>query len=470
LKRPFVTALAKLLRTTAFKIIAVYLLVFALFAAGIIIYLGRHTQQLVFSQITETVDAEVQSLNEQYQIGGIRRLVDTVERRAAQPGSNLYLVTTASGDKLAGNLSDMPDSVLQNEGWAEILYRRSEDAKGAKPSRAVVRVFKIPGGFRILVGRDYEERDRLRQILAQPARWAVVLIVVMGIAGGVFIARRVLKRIDAMTATNERIMAGDLTGRLAVTGSGDEFDRLANSLNAMLERIEGLMAGLKQVSDNIAHDLKTPLTRLRNRAEEALRNAKSEGDYRAALESTIEESDGLIRTFNALLMIARAEAGEAREGMAEFDVSEVARSVAELYEPLAEEKGLRLAVEAPEVLQVRGNRELIGQALANLIDNALKYGVRAAGEGDIHIAAKQAEGRVLLSVADHGSGIPAADRPRVIERFVRLEASRSKPGAGLGLSLVAAVAHLHGGELLLEDNEPGLRATLSLPQRAAERA
>ncbi len=244
------TALAKLLRTTAFKIIAVYLLVFALFAAGIIIYLGRHTQQLVFSQITETVDAEVQALNEQYQIGGIRRLIDTVERRAAQPGSNLYLVTTFSGDKLAGNLSEMPDKVLQNEGWSEILYRRAEDGTNAKPSRAVVRVFTLPGRFHVLVGRDYEERDRLRQILAQPARWAVVLIVVMGVAGGVFIARRVLKRIDAITATNERIVAGDLSGRLAVTGSGDEFDRLANSLNAMLERIEALMgrheAGLRQ--------------------------------------------------------------------------------------------------------------------------------------------------------------------------------------------------------------------------------
>jgi len=461
-----VTALAKLLRTTAFKIIAVYLLVFALFAAGIIIYLGRHTQQLVFSQITDTIDAEVLSLNEQYQIGGIRRLTDTIERRAAQPGSNLYLVTTASGDKLAGNLNEMPDSVLQNEGWSEILYRRSEDSSAAKPSRAVVRVFTIPGGFHILVGRDFEERDRLRQILAQPARWAVVLIVVMGVAGGLFIARRVLKRIDAMTATNERIMAGDLTGRLAVTGSGDEFDRLANSLNAMLERIESLMGGMKQVSDNIAHDLKTPLTRLRNRAEEALRGPKSEADYRAALESTIEESDGLIRTFNALLMIARAEAGEAREGMADFDVSEVAHSVAELYEPLAEEKGMRLSVQAAGPIPMHGNRELIGQALANLIDNAIKYG-GSGQKGEISIAAKREGDRVLVSVADRGAGIPESDRPRAVERFVRLEVSRSKPGAGLGLSLVSAVARLHGGELRLEDNAPGLRAMLIFPSPAS---
>jgi len=460
-----VTALARLVRTTAFKIVAVYLLVFALFAAGVVFYLARHTQQLVVSQITETVDLEVRNLSEQYGIGGIRRLVDTIERRASQPGSNLYLVTTYSGDSLAGNIVDMPVSVLQNEGWSEITYRHSEGGNAAKESRALVRVVSLPGGFRLLVGRDFEERDRLRQILAQPARWAVVLIVVMGVAGGIFVARRVLKRIDSMTATNERIMAGDLSGRLAVTGSGDEFDRLANSLNAMLERIEALMSGLKQVSDNIAHDLKTPLTRLRNRTEEALRTAKSEADYRAALESTIEESDGLIRTFDALLMIARAEAGEARHGMTDFDANDVARSVVELYEPLAEEKGLRLAAEIDGPLPVHGSRELVGQALANLVDNAIKYGAaaRPGDKSEIHVAAHREDGSALLTVADRGRGIAVEDRGRAVERFVRLETSRTRPGVGLGLSLASAVARLHGGELRLEDNAPGLRVTLALP-------
>lgn len=465
------TALAKLIRTTAFKIVAVYLFVFALFAAGIIIYLGRHTQQLVVSQITETVGAEVESLQEQYRIGGIRRLIDMVNRRAAQPGSNLYLVTTYSGDRLAGNLTDTPLSVLENQGWSEISYRRAEEGNATRPSRAVVRVFFLPGNFRVLVGRDFEERDRLRQILARPARWAVVLIVVMGLAGGIFVARRVLKRIDAMTATNERIMSGDLSGRLMITGSGDEFDRLGNSVNAMLERIVALMAGLKQVSDNIAHDLKTPLTRLRNRAEEALRGSQTEAGYRAALESTIEESDGLIRTFDALLMIARAEAGEARKGMTDFDASDVAASVAELYEPLAEEKGMHLEVETPEPLPIHGNRELVGQALANLVDNAIKHGMSGeAGGGNIRIASGREDGRVLITVADHGAGIPAEDRPRAVERFVRLESSRSRPGAGLGLSLASAVAHLHGGELRLEDNAPGLRVILVLPDRPQEKA
>jgi signal transduction histidine kinase len=271
-----------------------------------------------------------------------------------------------------------------------------------------------------------------------------------------------------MTDTAQTIMHGDLTGRLPIAGTGDELDRLASHLNAMLERLEALMRGLKEVSDNIAHDLKTPLTRLRNRCEEALRVAGDKDQYRAALETTIEESDGLIRTFNALLMIARAESGQARDDMREFDAAEIAHDIGELYEPLAEEKGIALKVEADAPARIKGNRELVSQALANLVDNAIKYAeprkavngapaeivVRALNEGD----------RILLTVADSGPGIPEADRGRVVERFVRLEQSRSQPGSGLGLSLASAVARLHGGELTLEDNRPGLKSIIALPR------
>jgi signal transduction histidine kinase len=467
-----VTALGKLFRTTAFKLTLVYLTVFALFAMFLLAYFAWNTRRLITEQITQTVDAEISGLSEQYNLGGIRRLVIIVDNRARRPGSSLYLVTTNAGESLAGNVGSLPPGLLERAGWTETEYRRLDEAEGAE-HHALVRVIQLPGGFRLLVGRDLEERERLYDVVLSAGKWSAAIVVVLGLAGGFFVARRVLRRVDAMTETTRSIMEGDLGERLPVAGSGDELDRLAVNLNAMLERIEALMHGLKEVSDNIAHDLKTPLTRLHNRCEEALRTAKTESEYRAALESTIEESDGLIRTFNALLMIARAESGQARDNMSELDAADVARGVGELYEPLAEEKGLSLTVEAPSPVPVHGNRELISQALANLVDNAIKYAALANKAGNkaqaITVTAGTEGDRVLLSVVDQGPGIPASMRERVVERFVRLDQSRTVPGSGLGLSLVAAVARLHGGELKFEDNtlgpDPaGLKAIIALPR------
>jgi signal transduction histidine kinase len=463
-----VTALGKLLRTTAFQLTLVYLLVFILFAVSLLGYFALNTRRLITDQITNTVNSEIRGLREQYEQGGIRRLVTILELRSRRPGSNLYLVTTPSGEALAGNVSALEPGVLDHPGWIESTYRRIETQEDVE-HHALVEVVELPSGFRLLVGRDLEERERIYGIIANAGRWSFALVVVLGLAGGFFVSRRVLKRIDAMTETAHTIMAGDLAGRLPVAGTGDELDRLADNVNAMLERIEALMRGLKEVSDNIAHDLKTPLTRLRNRCEQALRGATGEADYRAALESTIAESDELIRTFDALLMIARAESGHARDNMAEFDAAEIARDVGELYEPLADEKGLALKVNAPHAAPVRGNRELVSQALANLVDNAIKYSAAETSKvngapAEIMVEAGADGERITLSVADHGPGIPDADRGRVVERFVRLEQSRSLPGSGLGLSLASAVARLHGGELKLEDNHPGLRSTIALPR------
>src|SRR5881275_1617608 len=458
------TALGKLLRTTAFKLTLVYLTVFALFAAFLLAYFACNTRRLITEQITQTVDAEITGLAEQYRQGGLRRLVFVVDARSRRPGSSLYLVTTRAGEGLAGNVGSLSTGILESAGWTETAYRRLDDPDGTE-HHALVRVFQLPGGFRLLVGRDLEERERLRDIVLAAGRWSLAIVIVLGLAGGLFVTRRVLRRVDDMTETTRTIMAGNLAGRLAIAGTGDELDRLASNLNAMLERIEALMRGLKEVSDNIAHDLKTPLTRLRNRCEEALRLAEDESQYRAALESTIEESEALIRTFNALLMIARAESGQARDGMTEFDAAEIARGVGELYEPLADEKGIHLKVEAPAAAPVHGNRELVSQALANLVDNAIKYGAEMNGaNAEIVVTARGEGDRILLAVADSGRGIPAPDRGRAVERFVRLEQSRSQPGSGLGLSLASAVARLHGGELKLEDNHPGLKTVISLPR------
>lgn len=465
------TALGKLIRTTAFKLLAAYLIIFALFAGSVIAYLGWHTQRLVTRQAVEAIENDTRFMQAQFERGGINRLVNLVNRRAGAPDAGLLLVTSFNGDPLAGNMMNLPLNFLDKQGWREINYVRTDDS-AAPPSRALVHVVFLPGEYRLLIGRDVVEREELRQIIIGPAVWGLALLVVLGMAGGLFITRRVLKRIDQMTAISDGIMAGDLSGRLAVSGTGDEFDRLALSLNAMLDRIEALMAGLKEVSDNIAHDLKTPLTRLRNRAEDALRTAASEDEWRLATERTIEESDGLIRTFDALLMIARAEAGQASAKMLRFDLAETVAGVAELYEPVADESGLDLKTEIAGPLPMHGVRELFGQALANLLDNAIKYSApETPGERrELDLRATRIGDRLRLVVADRGPGIPEADRPRALERFVRLEASRTRPGFGLGLSLVAAVVRLHGGTLSLEGNDPGLRVVIDLPLDLSDEA
>ena len=457
------TALGKLLRTTVFKLSLVYLVVFALGAGLVLMRVGMNVKDLFDDQIDQTVEAEIAGLSEQYRQGGIRRLVETVERRANQPGSSLYLVTTFAGERIAGNVAQLPVGVLERPGLIETRYARTDGI--IAEHRALARIFLLPGGFRLLVGRDLEDREALRGLMWRALFTSLGWLVLIGTAGGIFVAMRVLRRVDAMSASAQTIMSGDLAQRLPRTGSGDELDRLATSLNAMLERIGELMKGLQEVSDNIAHDLKTPLTRLRNGVDEALRTAQSPDDYRACLENVVEESEGLIRVFNALLMIARLESGAAQEAMQDFDVAEVARDVAELYDAVAEEQGVMLTLDVDAPLVMRGGRELIGQALANLVDNAIKYGQPSedGAQALVNIAARRMGERIELTVADRGPGIAAQDRARVLERFVRLEGSRSRPGSGLGLSLASAVARLHHGALRLDDNEPGLRVMLDLP-------
>ncbi|WGJ13646.1 ATP-binding protein [Methylocapsa sp. D3K7] len=456
-------ALGKLFRTTVFKISLAYLVISAIGAGLVLGTVGWNMKNVIDEQIAQTIDTNITGLSEQYAQGGIRRLVNIIQRRTRRPGAGLYLVTTAAGEPIAGNIATLPPAILANPGLVETAYQPPGDATGKH--RALVRVFMLEGGFRLLVGHDLEEGDRLRNILANALLTSLFWLIVIGTLGGLWVARRVLNRVDAINANARAIVAGDLSGRLNLAGTDDELDRLVRNFNAMLERISILMAGLKEVSDNIAHDLKTPLTRLRGGVEQALRTAKSPEEYRGALEKALEESDRLIQVFDALLSIARAEAGAGREGMTDFDAGAVARDVGELYEPVAEERGVALRVSAGSDLTLHGSRELVGQAIANLVDNALKYGSLAAAKPDasVEITARRSGRNIEFVVADQGPGIAEIDRPRVLGRFVRLENARSRPGSGLGLSLAAAVARLHNGSLRLEDNGPGLRVVIQLP-------
>ena len=323
--------------------------------------------------------------------------------------------------------------------------------------------------FILVVGRDIEDQRRFADTMWQVALWSVGLMSVLGVGAGLLVSRSVLRRIETVTETSRTIMAGDLTKRILLDGSGDELDRLSQSLNAMLTRIEELMGALREVSDNIAHDLKTPLNRLRNRAEAALRDPDGPAGYRDGLVKTIEEADDLIKTFNSLLLIARLEGGAVDDSMVAVDPASIIEDVTELYEPVAEEAGLHLDVAAERGLTIVANRELVGQAIANLVDNAIKYAAaeqpqgRANAQRAIAISLAKFGDTVEIAIADRGPGVAPQDRERALLRFVRLEKSRSRPGSGLGLSLVAAVARLHGGSIRLEDNAPGLRAVLALP-------
>jgi signal transduction histidine kinase len=463
-----VTALTKLFRTTTFRLSLTYLALFSAAAIVAIFYIYWNTTVLLSRQLNQTIDAELKGLAEQYRAGGLDQLVRTVADRTQTPGNSLYLVADGEGRRLAGNLSAVSPDLWNSLGPVEFVYRRPATG-GVERRLAFANVFRLPSGYRLIVGRDIEDRRELARMVRSAMLWGLGVMALFGIGGGYWVSRKLLARIDALSDTTRTIMEGDLTGRLPVNGSGDELDRLSESLNLMLARIEQLMAGLREVSDNIAHDLKTPLNRLRNRVEGALREPYGEPVYREALERTIEEADGLIKTFNALLSIARIEAGAGGENRETLDVSTLLRDVAELYEPVAEERGLVLKAEADAPIMVRADRQLLGQAIANLIDNAIKYGTaEVAGNGagaepevEVRVEAKGPVAEIV--VTDRGPGVPAADRERVLGRFVRLEASRSEPGSGLGLSLVAAVARLHGGSLRLEDNEPGLRVILALP-------
>jgi signal transduction histidine kinase len=460
-----------LLRTQAFRIVLVYVLLFAFSVGALLIFTYWNTRRTLDEQTSQIIEAEMTGLNEQYQRLGVRGLYDSVMNRSLHAGQALYILADSSHRVLAGNLDSWPSAFTGAGTFVEFDYERRLNGV-PETRRARGRLFPVetPGGsFYLLVAEDVHDRDLLQRMFTTTLPWTVALILGFGLLGGALMSRNMLRRLDSINRTSGEIVAGDLSRRVPVSGAHDEFDVLAANLNRMLDRIERLMKGMREVTDSVAHDLRTPLNRLRQRLEQQQARLQSVGSDTFEIERAIGDADQLIGTFNALLLIAETDAGTARNALSPLDLASVTADVCELYEPLAEEKNIRLTLIRPVGLHagdmmIEGNRGLISQALANLIDNAIKY---TPPGGHVTVRPAVSFQGVEISVADSGPGIAADERSRVVERFVRLEASRNSPGTGLGLALVQAVAHFHNAELILEDNAPGLRAILRFPRPAA---
>lgn len=457
-------ATLRLVRTHAFRLAALYFLVFAASVLSVLFFVYWTSANFVERQTEATLDAEITGLAEQYAQRGLSGLVQIVAARSAgdRGDAMLYLVTDPDGRPLAGNIAGWPAGVPARSGWLSFAVEaRVHGQIVTHPARGSLII--IPGGYRLLVGRDISDAAAFRDRVKLTLLWSGLVALGVGLLGGAAMSRNLLRRVELVNRTSERVMAGNLSDRVPLDGTSDEFDLLAANLNRMLDQIERLMTAMREVTDDVAHDLKTPLSRLRARLELALIGSSDAGAQGEAIRAAIDEADRMLATFNALLRIAEAEAGAGQDRTEPLDLGEVARSAAEFYEPAAEEKGFALTLAIEPNVRIRGDRHLLSQAVANLLDNALKY----ADGGELEVRVCQAGERAVLEVADRGPGIPEADREAVFDRFVRLEPSRSTPGNGLGLSLVRAAAHRHHGTVTLVDNRLGLRVRLEFPRLAA---
>lgn len=411
-------------------------------------YLDRSVDRLIAT--------DVQGLSDLYRSDGLGGLVDTINARVlrrAQPDA-LYAVIDPQGRRLVGNL-DAEGAARMARGWSTRSFSRAGTTATARFFATVV-----PEGFGIVVGRDITDSSELRSNLVEAIATGAVLALLGAVLTSLAFNWLLRTRLERVTRTARGIMAGDLSARVAVDGSGDAFDGLAGTLNGMLDRIQSLMEGLRQVSNDIAHDLRTPLTVLRGRLER-LAAAPAETGGQAELQAALAQTDEILRIFEALLRISAIDTRPHRDAFVAVDLADVVRNIAEIYEPLAEEAGRRLQIDTPVSLAIRGDRQLLAQALANMVDNALKH-----GEGPVAIALAADDDGLRLSVSDRGAGVPAAERRKVLERFYRGDRARSTPGSGLGLAMVDAVARLHEGKVELSDNAPGLIVTLDMPRTA----
>lgn len=448
---------AELLRSSSFRLSFIYML---LFAGSVLLLLGFiywSTVSHMSRQTDAIIEAEITGLAEQYRQGGLNDLVKAIKQRVKRDpdSSSVYLIASPSYTPFAGNINSWPNTRLDEDGW--LNFELKDIRADGQIFQARARPFVLQGGLHLLVGRDIRDLRATQNLIINALVWGMVLTLALALAGGIVMSRSMLKRLDRINLASREIMAGDLQRRIETGGTKDEFDQLAVNLNAMLDEIERLMAGFSQVTDNVAHDLRTPLTRLRARLEH-LRSRFNTGspdfDY---VEQSINDADQLLTTFGALLRIARIEAGALKENFCDVELATLAADAAELYGVVAKEKQLDFDLQLEASPVVHGDRDLLFQATINLLDNAIKYSPK---EGRIKLRVTDHEHKPVISVSDSGPGIPAEERDKVLQRFYRMDSSRSQAGSGLGLSLVAAVAEMHNAKLKLGDNHPGVIAEL----------
>jgi signal transduction histidine kinase len=449
--------LPKLFRTSSFRLTLLYA---GLTGASFLLLFGVvswSTTRFMDRQIDATVASELSEIQADAQDSGPEHLRGVVQSMIGRVPGYYYLLQDTSGTVLAGNLP-ATDPVPGVREWQGSAKHPQSDYSGIRGCGVM-----LAGGAYLFVGLSTHQLHEMREMVERSFLSGLGLAILLALGGGAAMSLGVLRKIEAVSQTSRDIVGGDLQRRIPVRGSGDEFDHLATSLNVMLDRIQALMEGLRQVSTDIAHDLRTPLTRLRQRLELAQRRGGDEQAFDAVLEATLRDIDSILETFGALLRIAQIESGARKAGFARVDLSELLRTVIEVYQPALEEKGQTLGGNIGPDLQVRGDRELLTQLFANLLENAIRHCPAGA---HVEVNARRRGSRVEVAVADNGPGIPAELRSKVLQRFFRLETSRTTPGNGLGLSLVAAVAALHETQIELIDNAPGLRAVVGLPVAA----
>ncbi len=448
------------------RLALLYAVIFSASTLFLLSFFYLFTASYMTQQVDNTIETEIQGLAERYDDEGLEGLTtliaDRVNRQQAQAtGNSVYLLTTYTFRPLVGNLDRWPKNATVDDDWIEFALVINQETNETHLARA--KIFRLQGRYGLLVGRDINQLTEAKRRIIQALSWGLVIMLLLAFAGGLVLGRRTVRKIERINQTTRSIMSGDLSRRVPLTNHNDDFDQVAENLNQMLDRIQSLMEDIRRVSDSIAHDLRTPLARLRQHLEEARQQENPDSRSARYLEGSIKEADSLLSTFNALLRIARVEAGQIKFGFSEIDFHALIGDVVEFYEPLVEEKQQRLETTLEDGITSFGDRDLMFQAVANLIENAIKY---TPQRGNLSISLIRLNTEALITIADDGPGIPEAQRENVFRRFYRLDQSRSSSGNGLGLSMVSAVVSMHNGRIELQSNHPGLKTVITLPLTA----